>query len=61
MSRLGKLMRTFVRQTTDPLHTPSGDTEPPLVDESGTVHYAPELDGEPDPGEVGRASCRERV
>jgi hypothetical protein len=39
MTRLGKLMRTFVRQTTDPLHTPS-------------VGYAPELDGEPDPGEV---------
>jgi hypothetical protein len=39
MTRLGKLMRTFVRQTTDPLHTPS-------------VEYAPELDGEPDPGEV---------
>jgi hypothetical protein len=39
MTRLGKLMRTFVRQTTDPLHTPS-------------VDYAPELDGEPDPGEV---------
>jgi hypothetical protein len=52
MSRLGKLMRTFVRQTTDPLHTPSGETEPPVVDETGTVHYAPEVDGEPDPGEV---------
>ena len=52
MSRLGKLMRTFVRQTTDPLHTPSGETESPVVDEAGTVHYAPELDGEPDPGEV---------
>jgi hypothetical protein len=32
-------MRTLVRQTTEPLHTPS-------------VDYAPELDGEPDPGEV---------
>jgi hypothetical protein len=39
VTRLVKLMRTFVRQTTDPLHTPS-------------VDYAPELDGEPDPGEV---------
>jgi hypothetical protein len=39
MTRPGKLMRTFVRQATDPLHTPS-------------VDYAPELDGEPDPGEV---------
>jgi hypothetical protein len=39
VTRLVKLMRTFVRQTTDPLHT-------------SMVDYAPELDGEPDPGEV---------
>jgi hypothetical protein len=51
MTRLGKLMRSFVRQTTDPLHTPSGETAP-AVDESGAVQYTPELDGRPDPGEV---------
>src|SRR5512145_2025252 len=51
MTRLGKLMRTFVRQTTDPLHTPSGQTEAP-GEEAGSVQYSPELDGEPDPGEV---------
>ena len=51
MTRLGKLMRTFVRQSADPLRTPSGSTEPP-TDETGSVQYAPELDGEPDPGEV---------
>jgi hypothetical protein len=51
MTRLGKLMRTFVRQTTDPLHTPSGETVPP-AEEAGSVQYSPELDGEPDPGEV---------
>jgi PemK-like, MazF-like toxin of type II toxin-antitoxin system len=52
MTRLGKLIRNVVRQTTDPLHTPSGQTAPPVVDEDGTVTYTPELDGEPDPGEV---------
>lgn len=51
MIRLGKMLRSFVRQTTDPLHTPSGETEP-LLDENGRVRYTPELDGEPDPGEV---------
>jgi hypothetical protein len=39
MTRLGQLMRTFVRQTAHPSPAPS-------------VDYAPELDGEPDPGEV---------
>lgn len=69
MSRLGKLMRTFIRQTTHPLHTPSGQPSPePFVPpgatastaatdsaapaEDGSIHYAPDLDGEPDPGEV---------
>ena len=52
MTRLGKLMRTFVRQTADPLHTPSGETEPVRVNESDAVSYTPELDGRPDPGEV---------
>ena len=51
MSRLGKLMRTFVRQTTDPLRTPSGETAS-VAEESGRVEYSPQLDGEPDPGEV---------
>jgi hypothetical protein len=51
MTRLGRMMRSFARQTTDPLHTPSSQTAP-LVDAEGTVQYAPELDGEPDPGEV---------
>jgi hypothetical protein len=51
MTRLGKLMRTLVRQTVDPLHTPSGETEP-IADESGGAEYAPEIDGAPDPGEV---------
>lgn len=46
MTRLGKLMRTFVRQTRDPLRTPAGQV-PPVQ-----VGYAPERDGEPDPGEV---------
>lgn len=68
MSRLGKLVRTFLRQTTDPLHTPSraarhpdpfvprGATgtaaDTPADGSAGSVHYAPDLDGEPDPGEV---------
>jgi hypothetical protein len=55
MTRLGKLMRTFVRQTTEPLRTPPGHAEPPSAQaapEAGAVVYAPELDGEPDPGEV---------
>jgi hypothetical protein len=51
MSRLGKLMRSLVRQSTDPLRTPSGQTQP-SPDTSGFVHYSPDLDGEPDPGEV---------
>lgn len=52
MTRLGKLVRSFVRQTTDPLHTPSGRTRPLVVDDDGQVSYTPEIDGEPDPGEV---------
>jgi hypothetical protein len=52
MSRLGKLMRTFVRRSSDPLRTPTGQAAPPVVDETNGVHYAPELDGRPDPGEV---------
>lgn len=51
MTRLGKLLRTFVRQTADPLRTPSGQTAP-AGDVTGSVRYAPDLDGEPDPGEV---------
>ncbi len=51
MTRLGKLMRTLKRRTTDPLHTPAGQAEK-AVDEAGRVSYAPELDGAPDPGEV---------
>jgi hypothetical protein len=50
MTRLGKMMRRIVRQTTDPLRTPSGASEP-LV-EQGRVQYTPAPDGEPDPGEV---------
>lgn len=42
MTRLGKLMRTFMRQTAHPTRTPS----------AGSVQYSPELDGAPDPGEV---------
>jgi hypothetical protein len=41
MSRLGKTMRAFLRRTTVPVVRPGS-----------TVDYAPELDGEPDPGEV---------
>ena len=41
MSRLVNTMRTFLRRTT-------GAGRPV----AGTVEYAPELDGEPDPGEV---------
>lgn len=60
MSRLGRLVRTFVRQAADPLHTPAGQTGPvggPAETDSPDtattgVHYAPDLDGEPDPGEV---------
>ena len=51
MTRLGKLMRTFVRQTADPLHTPAGETGT-SVGADGVVRYAPERDGEADPGEV---------
>jgi len=51
MTGLGKLMRTFVRRTTEPLHTPSGEPDSP-ADRAGSVQYSPELDGEPDPGEV---------
>lgn len=50
MSRLGRLVRTFVRQTAAPLHTPAGQTD--AADAPTGVHYAPELDGAPDPGEV---------
>ena len=50
MTRLGKLVRTFVRQTMDPLRTPSGESR---ASAGGTaVSYSPELDGAPDPGEV---------
>ncbi len=52
MTRLGKLMRTFVRQTADPLRTPSGQTALPADEKTGSVQYAPDRDGEPDPGEV---------
>ncbi|HEU4546298.1 MAG TPA: type II toxin-antitoxin system PemK/MazF family toxin [Microlunatus sp.] len=68
MSRLGKMMRTFLRQTADPLRAPSGRAPHPepfvprgtagsapaaAADASDvSVHYAPDLDGEPDPGEV---------
>lgn len=51
MSRLGRLIRTFVRQTADPLHTPAGEAGR-AEGATSAVHYAPELDGEPDPGEV---------
>ncbi len=69
MRRLGRLMRTFMRQTTETPRTPSG---PPTYPEpfvprdaaaaspaagaddlsAESVRYAPDLDGEPDPGEV---------
>ena len=52
-------MRTLVRRTAEGLHTPTGPTgTAPSPAPSGTstqdarVHYAPDLDGEPDPGEV---------
>ncbi len=51
MSRLGKLIRSFARQSADPLRTPSGQVQPP-AGEAGLVEYSPDLDGEPDPGEV---------
>lgn len=41
MGRLGKTMRSFLSRGADPAPSPSG-----------WVGYAPELDGEPDPGEV---------
>ncbi|HSE09305.1 MAG TPA: type II toxin-antitoxin system PemK/MazF family toxin [Nocardioidaceae bacterium] len=50
MSRVGKLMRTFVRRTAHPLRTPSD--EPARTGAQTTVEYAPNLDGRPDPGEV---------
>ena len=43
-------MRTFVRQTLDPLHTPSGESQPAAG--GAAVSYSPEHDGAPDPGEV---------
>ena len=55
MTRLGTLMRTFVRQTRESLRTTPGQPVAPSADtapESGAVAYTPELDGEPDPGEV---------
>ncbi|HEX6247280.1 MAG TPA: type II toxin-antitoxin system PemK/MazF family toxin [Nocardioidaceae bacterium] len=72
MSRLGKLVRTFVRQGTDargPVDGPAGTVHhpepfaprnagaarsdaPDAAPSGDGVHYAPELDGEPDPGEV---------
>lgn len=68
MSRLGKLVRTFLRQGSAPTRTSSGQSGPaPFVPRGsapgvadpaaptgpgGRIEYAPELDGEPDPGEV---------
>ena len=65
MSRLGKFVRGILRQTADPSRTPPstarpgpfvppGATRPAPAEEpsTGSIHYAPELDGEPDPGEV---------
>lgn len=71
MSRLGQLMRTFLRHTSTPAGTRSGQTGPePFVpgsattepgpvarsteptERNGGIEYDPELDGEPDPGEV---------
>lgn len=52
MTRLGNLMRTFMRQSTDPLRTQPGQAEPAHATAGSSVHYAPELDGAPDPGEV---------
>ena len=54
-TRFGSIVRTFLRQTADPLRTPSGEPDVhtgtgPAVEPSG--QYAPEPDGRPDPGEV---------
>lgn len=49
---LGKIVRTFLRRTSDPLRTPSGEARPVTDDSGRVVEYAPERDGRPDPGEV---------
>jgi hypothetical protein len=51
MSRLGKLMRSLVRQSTGHRPTPTVPA-PPTPTGSPQVAYTPDLDGEPDPGEV---------
>lgn len=51
-SRLGNLVRSFLRQTTDPLHTPAGHGDTVLASSGAVVEYSPGLDGRPDPGEV---------
>jgi hypothetical protein len=51
MSRLGKLMRSLVRQGTGHRPTPTVPARTPRT-ESSRVAYTPDLDGQPDPGEV---------
>jgi hypothetical protein len=55
MTRLGKLARTFLRQVTTPVPTQTVP-DPRSAARSGAsqdgVHYAPQLDGSADPGEV---------
>ena len=58
MTRLGNLVRTFLRQTASPLHTqtvpdrPGTDSGHAGGAEDAGVGYTPELDGSADPGEV---------
>jgi hypothetical protein len=51
MTRLGTLMRSFLRQ---PAGSPNGPPSPPVPSPASgrAIQYAPDLDGAPDPGEV---------
>jgi len=57
MSRLRNIMRTFMRQTSGELRSPSAQAMPdpgavqPRADDAG-IGYTPDLDGDADPGEV---------
>jgi len=50
MTRLGKLMQSIARRTAEPGRTAAG--EPGEQSPGPVVEYSPDLDGEPDPGEV---------
>ena len=51
MSRLRRIARTVLRQAVSPTRTPTGESDT-VLNSTGQVVYAPEIDGRPDPGEV---------